>query len=220
MQYRLAAADILAAWEAGVARRPLDRALAVLWAAGAEQPADLPLAERDRRLLSVRADTFGRMLPARATCPDCGTELELELDARQLAESLPPPGSDSAIKPLTSRDIAAVAGVAPEELAAALRIRLAGDDVADGNDESLVRCLEAEASAAELATRITCAECGTQWTEALDVAAHVWADVETAALGLLGEVAEMASAFGWSEAEVLALSPQRRLAYLSCARQP
>ena len=47
----------------------------MLWAAGAAgegHPADLPLAERDRRLLSIRADTFGRLLSLLATCPKCG----------------------------------------------------------------------------------------------------------------------------------------------------
>jgi len=36
---------------------------------------------------------------------------------------------------------------------------------------------------------------------------------------LLGDVAELAAAFGWSESEVLALSEARRRAYLDLARR-
>ena len=221
MPYRMAASDILAAWESGAARRPLDRALTVLWIAGAANdahPADLPLAERDRRLLTVRADTFGRMLPVLATCPECGAELEMELDSRRLADALRSTGDDAAPRPLTSRDLAAIAELAPEDLAAALRMRVADDgtDVADA--EVLDRRIEDGARATELSTQTTCAACSAEWTETLDVLAHIWADVETTALALLGEVAEIATAYGWSEAEILSLSPERRSAYLSLAR--
>lgn len=222
MEYRLDSSGILAAWEAGAARRPLDRGMAILWAAGAgdgDDPADWPLAERDRRLLMIRAATFGPALPARATCPDCGAELEMDLDAAALAQSLsPPPADELGPRPLTSRDLAAVAGVAAPDLAAALRRRLAGDEAEALSAADLDRRIEAAARAAELSALITCCECGAGWSETLDVAAHLWADVETAALALLGEVAELAAAYGWSEREILALSPVRRLAYLARAR--
>ena len=227
MQYRLAASGIVAAWETGVARRPLDRAIAILWAAGAVDeacdPADLPLTERDKRLLEIRAGTFGATLAARATCPACGAELEMELDAQGLADALPPVSpvdeSDGALRALTSRDLAAVSGLAPEAVVPALRARLAGREVAGDAAAALDRRIELAASAAELTTRIRCAECGADWTETLDVAAHVWVEVEAAALRLLGEVAEIAAAYGWSEREILALGPARRMAYLAWARQ-
>jgi hypothetical protein len=223
MEHQLATSGILAAWETGAARRPLDRAMAILWAAGAAEegdPEDLPIAERDRLLLTIRADTFGPMLPARATCPECGAELEMELDARSLAEALPPPaGGDATLRPLTSRDLATVTGVSSEDLAAAVRARLSGRRVESVEAAALDRLIEADADASELTTRIICTECGADWCETLDVVAHVWSEVETAALGLLGEVAEIAAAYGWSEHVILSLSPARRMAYLARARQ-
>lgn len=222
-QYRMGVSAILAAWETGAARRPLDRAMAILWAAGADDdgdPVDLPLAERDRRLLAVRAGTFGPMLPTRVTCPNCGMELEMDLDVRQLAAALPPDkggSGDGRLRPLSSRDLAAVSGMEAVEMARTLRARLA--ETAEGDDaETLDRQIEEVAEQAELAARVACADCGAEWYETLDVPAHVWADVETAALRLLGEVAELASAFGWSEREVLSLTPARRAAYLARAR--
>ena len=54
MTEQLTAGSLLSAWEAGVNRRPLDRAIALLWSAGlAADIAGLPLAERDRALLGI-----------------------------------------------------------------------------------------------------------------------------------------------------------------------
>ncbi|RCV89163.1 hypothetical protein [Billgrantia montanilacus] len=223
MEHRLAASGILAAWETGVMRRPLDRAMAILWAAGAHEngdPADLPIAERDRLLLSIRADAFGPTLPARTACPDCGTELEMELDVNSLCEILPPANAgDGTLRPLTSRDLAAVCGVSPDKLASALRARLSVRQVVGAEAEALDRRIAEEASAAELTIRITCSECGAHWSETLDVATHVWAEIEAAALGLLSEVSELAAAFGWSQRDILSLSPARRMIYLTHARR-
>lgn len=219
-QYGLAETGILLAWETGAERRPLDRALTVLWAAGAggDDPASLPFVERDRRLLAIRAETFGSAMAARALCPGCGAELEMELDSLALSEALP--GDDdaqSAQARINSRDLAAVADLPAEEIAAALRARLA--PAAFGEEaERIERAIEAQAQSAELSTRITCADCGASWTETLDVAGYVWAEVERAAMALLNEIAELAAAFGCSEAEILSLSPARRRIYLSMAR--
>lgn len=226
MEYALAAPAILAAWETGARRRPLDRALAILWAAGVSghcDPADLPIVERDRLLLWIRAHTFGPGLPARATCPDCGAELEMELDANRLADALPPANADDGpLRPLTSRDLAAISELPPDQLLATLRVRLsrAGTDVGiDMDAEALDHQIEQDASAAELSARITCSECGTDWPETLDVTAHLWTGIETAAMRLMSEVSELAATYGWTESEILSLGPARRRAYLSLARQ-
>jgi hypothetical protein len=67
---------------------------------------------------------------------------------------------------------------------------------------------------AETRVNLNCAECGEQWEETLDVAAWLWTEIESQARRLVGEVHLLASAYGWSEAEVLSLSAQRRSLYL------
>ena len=52
----------------------------------------------------------------------------------------------------------------------------------------------------------------------LDVGAHVWTEVDAAARRMMGEVAAIAAAFGWTEAAILAMSDARRRAYLELAR--
>jgi hypothetical protein len=45
-------------------------------------------------------------------------------------------------------------------------------------------------------------------------ASLLWDDVQAYARGLLGQVHALARAYGWTEHEVLSLSPRRRAAYL------
>jgi hypothetical protein len=175
------------------------------------------LAERDRRLLAVRAETFGTAMGARATCPSCGTELEMELDPRVLAGSLDTDDCGP-LRPLTSRDLAAAA--AARDPAAALRARMAGADLDPDAAAAADRAIAEAAERSELSTHLTCADCGAEWTETLDVPAFVWAEVEAAAVGLLTDVAELAAAYGWAERDILAMSPARRSAYLARARMP
>ena len=219
MRYQLATSGILAAWETGAARQPLDRALAILWAAGAANdcdPADLPLAERDGRLLAIRSNSFGPLMPARAVCPECGAEMEMDLHAGDLCEALAASEvKEPHLRPLTSRDLAAVVDLDCNALIDALcnRLGINGTDPDDVTEQ-----LERLAATAELSTQITCAECEANWTETLDVAAHLWTDICTATHRLLAEVTALAGAFGWSETDILSLSPARRAVYLERAQ--
>jgi hypothetical protein len=67
---------------------------------------------------------------------------------------------------------------------------------------------------AELRVQLQCPDCETGWTTDVDPAAFVWRELEEHAQAALLEVASLAAAFGWSEAEVLAMSRERRRAYL------
>ena len=50
--------------------------------------------------------------------------------------------------------------------------------------------------------------------DSLEIAGFFWAELSTQARRLLGEVHTIASAYGWREAEILALSARRRHYYL------
>ncbi len=229
MERGLSAEAVVAAWEAGLRCGPLDQALTLLWAGGqGKVAADLPLTERDRRLLELRTATFGPGLDCIATCPECGVEVELSLDAAMLAGALAAPkGSavrigerDITLRPLTSRDLAAAQRVESAALPGFLRARLAPDSgpLAETEATALDAEIEAQAAAAETLCQLSCPDCGNKWREAFDIATHFWSEVEAAAFRTLGEVAELARAYGWSEPEVLALSPARRSIYLRLAR--
>ena len=68
-----------------------------------------------------------------------------------------------------------------------------------------------------LSLAIDCARCGHQWLVLFDVAALLWAEIAGTAERLLHEVRSLALAYGWSEAEILAMSSARRRFYLQQA---
>jgi hypothetical protein len=232
MHDRLTDAELLMAWDIGSARGLIDRALLVLWAAGDREGdlAALPLAERDRRLLRLRATSFGDAMDCLAACPSCGASVEMKASAGALATALPEPTATElrigphriALRPLDSADLAAAAGCVDVGSAERLLFErsVAGTlpDLSTEERRRLDDAMAAQTEAAELALTMECPDCGKAWTEVLDVARFVWEEIEAAALRLMAEVAELARAFHWSEVEVLALGPRRRRAYLTLAR--
>ena len=75
------------------------------------------------------------------------------------------------------------------------------------------RLAEADPQAAvELA--LTCPGCGHGWLTAFDILAYLWGEIEDWAQRLLLDVHALASAYGWSERDILAMTPRRRRLYL------
>ena len=84
--------------------------------------------------------------------------------------------------------------------------------------DDLLAALADEMSArdpqAEVLLDLTCPACGSRWQALFDIAAFFWTELAAEAKRLLREVDALARAYGWREADILALSPQRRQAYL------
>lgn len=223
----LSAADVVVAWETGERRRPLDRALVLLWVGGeAGETAALSLAERDRLLLALRAATFGDAMACVTTCPSCGEMLEFDVSVAEAVSAVTTPGLETVdldgtsltIRPLDSRDLAAAP--AGPTAAAFLRGRACPASVALPVEAqaAIEARIEAREAKAELSFALSCAACGATWQEVLDVADYLWTEIEAAAQRVMGEVAEIAAAFGWSEAAILGMSEPRRRRYLALAR--
>jgi hypothetical protein len=66
----------------------------------------------------------------------------------------------------------------------------------------------------ETLLELRCAACGEAWTEPLDVVSFFVAELDVVARNLLAEVHLLARAYGWREADALALPARRRAAYL------
>jgi hypothetical protein len=71
--------------------------------------------------------------------------------------------------------------------------------------------------AADISLALACDSCGHGWAADFDIGALLWEEIEARARGLLGEIHGLARAYGWTEPEILALSPERRAAYLELA---
>ncbi|MGA6158598.1 hypothetical protein ACPEIC_35200 [Stenotrophomonas sp. NPDC087984] len=72
--------------------------------------------------------------------------------------------------------------------------------------------------AADVTLNVACPECGEATRAELDIASYLWAELDHWARDLLLDVHLLATAYGWSEPQILALSPLRRRYYLElCA---
>jgi len=225
----LSPARLLAVWESGARRHPIDRAL-LLYALAApqidpESLADRSLGERNAAILALRTAHFGPHLAAWIDCTRCGERMEFELDPAQLPE--PPRTAPAAVQvgahrfaPPTSRHLAITAGIDDAEAAtlALMRACVDGeappDDTLSGLIDAAGEALDAADPWADIAVTLPCPACGARVSASFDIAAYVWDELDTRARALLDNIHLLASAYGWTEPEILALSDTRRAAYL------
>jgi len=225
----LSSRGVLELWEKGMLLHPLDRSLLALSVADpavTAAVADWPLGSRNRALLDLHASWFGPRLEGWTSCPSCGEKVEFELDARALAMAAPggpPPDAVMvgayAFRLPTSRDLAHIMALDAAESATGLldRCRTGGPEDPEWTDDLLEAIEDRLASADPLAdTRLalSCPSCQREWEEAFDIGRFLWAEVESRARRVLWEVHTLASAYGWSETETLALGDARRAMYL------
>ena len=84
----------------------------------------------------------------------------------------------------------------------------------EGVLEAMTDAMAAADPQAAVDMALTCPECAHQWRARFDIASFLWREVDAWARQTLVEVARLASAFGWSEGDILALTPWRRRRYL------
>jgi hypothetical protein len=227
---------IVQIWERGRHEHTIDRALtmlAILSGAPRQELAQLSVERRDRLLFGWRERIFGKAMTAWAACPACGCGVDVTLTV----EDPEPPedrfvvdvaGAPVAVRMPTSLDLAAVADCPSVDEA---RRRLVGrclEETLTGpsgapavDDERVVTVVEAEldrrAGVSAGTVDLCCPDCSTAWALEVDVAALAWREIEILAERLLADVDVLARRYGWSERDILGLSPDRRRFYLELA---
>jgi hypothetical protein len=237
----LNATNLLAAWEQGIPQHPFQRAVTLLHLAWPEKSsaewASVPVGERDRELLRLREKLFGPKIEATAECPKCSSQLEITFTARDLQLMTAEPattalqrvisgeyeidyrlpttmdlleaanGSERPMEVLLHRCVTARyqdQSVQPGELPAAV-VEMVGKKMAEADPY------------AEIQIELDCAGCSHQWAMVFDVVSYFWSEVEDWAIRLLRDVHSLASAYGWSELDIIKLSARRRRLYLELA---
>jgi len=233
---------LLDIWERGLAQPVAWQALLLLAAAAPETPLDelaaLSIGRRDSQLLSLREQLFGRQLSAVAGCPACGERLELSFTTEDLhvpgdhdaggAQELVMDGYHLQLRPPNSHDLLALAAASDPATAEALllaRCISVGQDGAAEAPERLpetvrqaaVESLAAADPQADIVIDISCPACQHAWQAPFDIASYLWRELESWAMRVLREVHDLALAYGWGEADILALTPLRRHLYLEMA---
>jgi hypothetical protein len=222
---------------------PLDQGLLAVQAAFPESQresvADWPLGRRNHALVELRCACFGRWLRGWTACEQCGERLEFEVDGNALVasnvgsvdESIEVQGNVFRLP--TSRDLARIAGEhdssssAVHLLEQCLISSTSQDSGAHRLDEQRWTKEELDAIGermtqadplAEILLHFDCPICSHAFDLCLDIAAFLWSELEGRAKRLLRDVHTLASAYGWSEVEILSLSPARRDFYLAMVR--
>jgi hypothetical protein len=236
----LAGEVLLAAWEDSARTPELQRPLMMLSAALADtDPAQLgavSIAERNLMLLHLHSLSFGPTLRVFGVCPRCGAQLEFAVPVTEMTAHLEGQAADPIawtedgrhyqLRPVTTDDLAAT---------------LDAPDLDTAQELLLTRCLQVSPpvgteqvslspawpasstvqlrfdqlhSVAEMRCTVECPSCSCREVLDFDIARFLWTEVQSAARRLLGEIHELASAYGWSEHDIVGMSPTRRRAYL------
>ena len=237
----LSTTGLLDAWESGLGVPARERTPVLLAAADPHVPADaheaLPLGARNAQLLALRRWAFGSRLDGVVQCGRCGADLELAVDADELdtAPGLQNGRSEAAVRadgyevrfrlPDGRDDREAGCAGTVDAAYRLLLDRCVTTATRDGEpvdlhalpDEVVARveeAMEERDPSADIRFALECGECGHAFVAPLDVGGFVWAELDQWARRTLVDVATLASAFGWPEEDVLALTPLRRRAYL------
>jgi hypothetical protein len=236
----LSAPELLRAWERGLNQPLLQRALELLSLAYPQASSGslhrLAIGKRDAELLSLRERIFGPEMICVAVCPECGLQLDLALDTTEIQAAgaaepdtrlaLSMDGYELQFRQPSSEDLAAA--LDPDDPAGSearllglcvLSAEREGEPVSSDElpDEVAAAISERMASAdplADIQLAVSCPSCSHQWRATFDIVSFLWREVECLATRLLREVHALASGYGWSENDILTLSPARRQFYL------
>jgi hypothetical protein len=187
-------------------------------------------------LLDVRRATLGDTLDATDVCPACGEQVDVQLECSAL---IPAPeavssmwrfeheGYDIRLRVLDSIDAATAARC--DDVGSAFSVLLSRSIVEVQRDgdvrpveelpapvmSAVIESLAAHDPGAELLFDFVCPTCHRSWRNVLDVATFVASELSARARRLIADVHALAAAYGWREADILAMSDARRAAYLA-----
>lgn len=232
---------LLHLWERGLVEHPLQRALDLLRLIypelSLEQLSCISIGQRDLGLLTIREALFGQRLDCLTNCPACNERLELEMDTAQFhvshlgfkpGETYSVTSGDCEVefRLPTSRDLFQIADLSDESQA---RHRLFEICVQQARSKGVAvpatelpkeiirvtadRMAELDPQA-DLEILLNCPACSQQWSTNFNIASFLWMEINAWAIRMLHEIHSLASAYGWREDDILALSTTRRQIYL------
>ncbi len=199
------------------------------------------IGQRDACLMELREATFGAALNVYAECPHCAERLEFVIDAAEVRSCAKATGNsmgDGESRELAtdgfqlrfrlpdSTDLTAAArcGDAVEARRLILHrcvmearrgeVAVTAEELPEPVIAGFASHLAECEPQAELLIDLECPGCDHRWQAAFDIASFLWQEINALAKHLLQEVAALARAYGWREADILAMSAARREFYL------
>ncbi len=236
----LLAPELLRVWEQGFIQPLLQCGLTLLAAACPETSLDalakLSIGQRDALLLRLREQTFGPQLTSLVICSNCGERLELnfkvadilvepEIEAAE-TYSLNVADYEASFRLPNSLDLAALSKHTPpaaarQQLLQRCLVVYYGQDQTKSLDQVPAEVIEAVTQKmsqadpqAKVRLSLLCPACEHQWLAVFDILSFFWTEINSWAHRILREAHTLASAYGWSETDILTMSPWRRRFYL------
>lgn len=209
--------------------------------ATAEAVAGYTVGQRNGMLLTVRERLFGSAFESVASCPRCGERLEMNFRASDIRAASEAPSGETltvtasgvsvAFRLPTVADLAAVERYGSAEMVArkllercvvsarwaeeagsagAIDLNALPDDVF----EAVAEAMERADPQAVIRLTLHCPACEHGWEALFDILDLLWRELDAWARRVLREVHHLASAYGWSERDILKMRPWRRRLYL------
>jgi hypothetical protein len=200
---------------------------------GVVSPRELPVSDFDRLCLAFHVHLHGDDIKAHAKCASCGELITISFGAAdylaRLESRLPSgvssdggwfrfDGEDFSFRVPTLEDLREAADETDPEDALLRRCSRAAQLPA-GAMERVQQALELIAPVAAGPIAGLCPRCGSEIDLLFDPYAFVLSEIRDSARFLIDEVDLLASRYHWREDEVLALTAERRRAYVDAARR-
>jgi hypothetical protein len=240
----LTASELLLVWERGRRQTLASRALLLLAAASPELSLDelsqFSIGRRDARLLTLRELMFGSRIEGIAVCPQCQESLELMFDVAEIRTSGDSTTASSAthllnfdgyevrFRALNSTDLEAIADCQNADTARERLLSRCALEIKQGRKKAKenARQLPPEVASAlvekmaeidpqgNVQLNLECPACRHIWSAVFDIASFLWGEIDERAQSIFREIHVIASAYGWSETEIMEMSGERRRFYL------
>jgi len=234
--------ELLNFWEYNINQTLIRRAVDILCLAypgiKVNEIAALCIGERDARLLLFRELMFGRQMRNMAACPECSEKNEWETDTRDLLVQLPEastspgkyiikekgyaisyrlPDSTDISKVIDEDKNTGSAGRLLTKLVLDCKFKNKPCEIQDIPVEildELDREIEKKNQQADIRMIVQCVNCNHEWEVQFDIVSYLWSEIDDWARHILQDISVLAYTYGWSEKDILNMSPARRQIYL------
>jgi hypothetical protein len=179
------------------------------------------------RLLAASGD--GAALPVSLRCPEpsCGEPFDIAIAFAALVEDDATPdaiavtladGRHATLRRPTGDDLQAWRGAAwssrQDAVATMLAALCVDGNVGPDDEDAVAEALAAHDPLVAFTVSCACPSCGVAHDQPVDVEGVALARLAARQRAMLREIHALASAYGWSEAAILAIAPERRARYL------
>ena len=244
---RVNASELLAIWEREMDQPLIQKSLILLYQANPgmelEDIAKLNIGKRDGMLFQLREWMFGPRLINIAYCQKCNECIEWETDISDLRMS------DNSVKesqdeysfkienfsiqfrlPNTNDIKCSIDNsddnLDPKKILTNCLLDVKNDledfeisNLPDKVFDALENLIEKKDPQADIRMLLTCPNCSNQWEARFDIISYLWTEINSWAKNILQEVVFLARSLGWSEQEILSMSPKRRQMYIELLYQ-